>query len=479
MNLHINLNTAHDDQTDLVLLCEKDAFLSTIRPYCKEEQEFDYVQAQQKLGKEIVVLNHFTRKIYVVFPADKKSESSQHENLRLCGSKISTLLKDDKREKVQLKNVDEHSKTNALLQVVEGLALSFYEYEVFKKKQKEVQHFQIQVLNSADNQQCGQLNNLVKAVFVARDLVNEPASHLNATTFSEKLRLMGKEAGFVVEVFEKAKIESLKMGGILGVNRGSEIPPTFNVLEYKPDNAQNKQPIILVGKGVTYDTGGLSLKQTLHSMDWMKADMGGAATVAAALYVAALNRLPLHIIVLIPATDNRIDATSISPGDVITMYDSTTVEVLNTDAEGRLVLADALTYAKKYNPELVMDFATLTGAVVRALNKEAAGLMGTADENTKNKLKKASETVFERLVEFPLWDEYAEYLKSDIADLTNIGISEGGHISAAKFLEHFTDYPWLHVDIAGTAFLTAQDGYRPKGATAYGVRLLYEFLKNY
>jgi leucyl aminopeptidase len=188
--------------------------------------------------------------------------------------------------------------------------------------------------------------------------------------------------------------------------------------------------------------------------------------------------LPIHLIGLVPATDNRISAKALSPGDVITMSDGTTVEVLNTDAEGRLILADALVFAQKYEPELVLDFATLTGAAARAIGKDGFVFMGTASKETIEAIHDAGKTVYERGVEFPLWDEYKDYIKSDVADIKNIGGAEAGAITAGKFLQHFTNYPWLHFDIAGTAFFDgAGVGYIPKGGTGNSVRLIVEFLK--
>ncbi|HKL39675.1 MAG TPA: M17 family metallopeptidase, partial [Cryomorphaceae bacterium] len=271
---------------------------------------------------------------------------------------------------------------------------------------------------------------------------------------------------------------SLKMGGLLSVNQGSTKEPTFTIIEYKPKNATNDKPVVLVGKGIVYDTGGLSLKPTANSMDIMKCDMGGAAAVAGAIHACALNDLPLHVIGLIPATDNQPGPDAYAPGDVITMYDGTRVEVMNTDAEGRLVMADALAYAKQYKPMLVMDLATLTGSSMRAIGNYAGATMGTADEKTKKTLLTAGFESHERLVEFPLWDDYDTDLHSDIADTRNLGPTPMADvIIAGKFLQKFTDYPWMHMDIAGPAFLPSARGYLPKGGTGFGVHLLYEFFK--
>jgi leucyl aminopeptidase len=269
------------------------------------------------------------------------------------------------------------------------------------------------------------------------------------------------------------------MGGILAVNRGSNDPPTFSILEWKPTKANNKKPIILVGKGIVYDTGGVSLKPTANSMDFMKSDMGGAATVIGSMVAIAANKLPLHVIALVPSTDNRPGQDAYVPGDVIEMFSGDTVEVLNTDAEGRLVLADALHYAKKYQPELVIDFATLTGAAARAIGPEGISYMSTADDTICEKMEKSGFNVYERLVRFPLWREYRNQLKSNIADIKNLGGPSAGMITAGKFLEHFIDFPWLHFDIAGSAYLKVADGYRTKEGTGVGVRLVYDFLKNY
>ncbi|MCB0820112.1 MAG: peptidase M17, partial [Bacteroidetes bacterium] len=233
---------------------------------------------------------------------------------------------------------------------------------------------------------------------------------------------------------------------------------------------------VFVGKGVVYDTGGLSLKPS-DGMMTMKCDMGGAAAAIGAIYAAAAAGLPVWTVALVPATDNRPDGNAIVPGDVITISDGTTVEVLNTDAEGRLILSDALVYAKKYTPEVVIDLATLTGAASRAIGKYGIVAMTNTDAHFSD-LKTCGNSVHERLVEFPLWDEYADMLKSDIADMKNIGGAIAGANTAGKFLEKFTDYPWIHLDIAGPAFLDAPDSYRGKGGTGSGLRLLFEYLKN-
>ena len=360
----------------------------------------------------------------------------------------------------------------------EGLALASYEFNKYFTKKEDKSLKEILLSASFSEAHVQELNAVVKATFLARNLVNEPLSYLTAAQLGKEAEKAGQEFGFKVEVFNKKKIESLKMGGLLAVNRGSQDPPSFSILEYKGEGANQDKPIVLVGKGVVYDTGGLSLKPTPGSMDSMKSDMGGAAAVIGAISAAAANKLPIHVIGLVPATDNRPGLNAYVPGDVVKMYDGSTVEVLNTDAEGRMLLADALAYAKNYKPQLVVDLATLTGAAAIAIGKYGVVGMGTAADEEFQKLESAGNTAYERVARFPFWDEYDDLLKSSIADQKNIGGREAGAITAGKFLQKFTDYPWIHIDIAGPAFLNAADHYRSEGGTGVGVRLMYNFLKS-
>ncbi len=427
-----------------------------------------------KNDKKSIFFNDGTIQTIVLF-SENNVTWKVAELLRKSGAKICSALNEVKSESVNIISGDSKS----ALALAEGIALSNYQFLKHKGDKKKLSNTLSEIfLTNPDitKKEIADLNIIIHATFISRDLVNEPFSHLNAIQLSEEFKKIGKDAGFSVEVWNEAKIEAQKMGGLLAVNQGSKVPPTFNIMEYKPKNAVNKKPYVLVGKGVVYDTGGLSLKPTPMSMDHMKCDMAGSAVVAGTLYAVAKAGLPLHIIGLVPATDNWIGENSYAPGDVITMYNGATVEVMNTDAEGRLVLADALHYAKKLNPELVCDFATLTGAAVRAIGPYASAVLGNASDEIKQDIFDSSYAVFERLVEFPLWEEYADELKSEVADFTNLGKGEGGQISAAKFLEKFTDYPWMHFDIAGPAFNHAADNYKPKGGTGVGVRLMFDFL---
>ena len=445
------------------------------------QPEIAYLEQRYENKKTITMLNRYTHQIYVVCPEQNDKPVPVYKRLesyRCMGYELLQTLKSEKKESVTVQFYP-NLKAEGLA-FVEGLLLSTYQFLPYKSEaeKERIKLSSIEVIGDALTQaELDELSNLVAGNHLSRRLVNEPSNYLTATKLSEEIEIAGKEAGFSVEVFHKSKIESLGMTGLLTVNLGSQLPPTFTVMEYKPANAKNIQPIILVGKGVVFDTGGLSLKPTPQSMDFMKCDMGGAAMMIGTMYAIAKNNLPIYVVGLIPATDNRPGENAVVPSDVIKMMNGKTVEIMNTDAEGRLILADALCYASRYNPELVIDSATLTGASARALGDVAASLMGTASPELMQKIKQAGEEVYERLVEFPLWDEYAEHLKSDTADITNLGKSEAGHISAGKFLEYFVSYPWMHIDIAGTAYIFSQNKYLGKNATGYGVRLLYQFLK--
>ena len=454
----------HTQETSLVFVLGKKNYLSEeenaniyefASNFINGNEDFDYIKNGDKF-------TFFVK------------ESDSKEKLRVAGHKVRTHLNKSATE-ITIVSKKEYS-----LVVAEGLALSNYQFlKYFKDPTKKKYALEkINVIGKFDSNELNKLNNTIKAVLWARDMVNEPVSFLTATQLATEIKKLGEEAGFSVNVLEKNQIDSLKMGGLLAVNKGSIEPPTFSILEYKPKNAKNKKPVVLVGKGVVYDTGGLSLKPTAGSMDLMKSDMAGAACMAATIYAAALNQLDVHLIGLIPATDNRPGMNAYTPGDVITMYDGTTVEVLNTDAEGRMILADALAYSNKLNPELVIDAATLTGAAVVAIGTKASCLMGNAKQKVMDQLIESGNDVHERLVQLPFWDEYYDEMKSSIADLKNVGGKYAGMITAGKFLEHFVKSPYVHLDIAGPSFLESPQDYKGKGGTGVGVRLLLNFLEN-
>ena len=439
--------------------------------------EKKYIKVQKsEHKKEIITFNRLDYRIYICFIKEEKDTAKRLENCRQNGDKVAADLNENKAVRVVVFDVEENGAE--VLALTEGMSLGSYQFLKYKSKKEKVNTLAgIEVYSTVIGEQdILYLNILADAVYRCRTLINEPNSWLSAPVFAKEAEKMALACGAKAEVLNKAKIGALKMGGLLGVNRGSHEPPTFTVMEWKPDRAVNKKPIIFVGKGVVYDTGGMNLKPG-DSMNNMKDDMSGAAAVASVVYAIAMAKLPVYVIGLMPATDNRPGVKALVSGDIITMHNGMTVEVLNTDAEGRLILADALSYAQKYDPALVIDLATLTGAAVRAIGKFGAVAMHTKADTELTALKSCGYAVHERLVEFPMWDEYGEQVKSDLADLKNLGPPEAGMITAGKFLENFTNYPYIHLDIAGPAFIEKRDSYRGNGGTGFGVRLLFEFIK--
>lgn len=443
-----------------------------------DKQQISYFKKEIENQKDIILLQELNIWHYYIPIKKENANPELLERLRTKGSQLQSSLNSNKQSEVCLINLT--TEPDFSLAIAEGMALSNYQFLKYLKDKKKKQ-YSLTAIHINDKgvtqKDADELSHVVQATCLARTLINEPVSYLNAVQFSKDMVKAGKDHGFSVKVLNKKEIEAKKMGGLLAVNAGSIDPPTFTVMEYKPEKVKNKKPIVLVGKGVVFDTGGLSLKPTSGSMDEMKCDMSGAAAVVGALSAIAINNLPVHVIGLVPATDNRPGMNAVCPQDIITMSDGTTVEVLNTDAEGRLILADALVWAKQYKPELCIDLATLTGAAVRAIGSYASAIMGTAEQTVMNQLAESGMRTWERTVQFPMWKEYGDEMKSDIADLKNLGGANAGQISAGKFLEHFTDYPWIHIDIAGPAYINAPSAYRTKGGTGVGVRMLYDFIK--
>ena len=463
---------------DCVILAEKNADNASWLPLLSATER-SFVERQLPLDINNFFFPRAEGSLCIRLLKPENDQACALEDARLSGNEALRDWRQYKIDKVTL-----HSFTTEALTLAfaEGAALGSYQFLLHFSEPEKKNHTLAEIALARPQVPETSLlewNALVEAVSLTRDLVNEPFSHLDAVEMAERAVQYGADYGFSVEMLEKEQLQSLKMGGILAVNRASDTPPFLAVLEWKPENARNTKPVVLVGKGVVYDTGGLSLKPS-EGMDYMKCDMAGAAAVLGTVVAAAKTGLPVHIVGLLPITDNKIGQLAYAPGDVIRMYSGKTVEVVNTDAEGRLILADALAYGQKYQPSLMIDVATLTGAAVRTLGYHAACYMGNAAPELKRGLEHSGYMTYERLSELPLWREYNEELKSPVADLRNIGSVNAGMITAAKFLEHFTgDTPWLHIDIAGPAYLRSANAYRPKEGSGYGVRLLYHFLKNH
>ncbi|MBI3803702.1 MAG: leucyl aminopeptidase [Nitrospirae bacterium] len=367
--------------------------------------------------------------------------------------------------------------------MVEGVILGLYQFQVYKTDRealpKEVREC---TLVDPDEKRAVEIQmgvrrgrSIAEGVNYVRDLCNAPSNVITPSRLADEAKKIASDYHLRVEVLERSDMERLGMGALLGVARGTVEPPKFIVLEY--EGAQKKtRPIALVGKSVTFDSGGISLKPA-ESMEQMKYDMTGGATVLGTMRVAAQLQLPLHIIGVLPATDNMPSGTAIHPGDVVTTLSGKTVEVINTDAEGRLCLADALAYAVRFKPAAMIDLATLTGACVVALGNHAMALFGN-DPKLTAQIQKASEETGERVWPLPLWDEYYDQIKSEVADLKNTGGRPGGSITAALFLKQFVgDTPWVHLDIAGTSWNGERPRpYVPKGSTGTGLRLLVQYL---
>ena len=433
------------------------------------EKETEYL-CKTLAKKNYAALNQYDRFCFFVMPDADKSVDEQREKVRMNGCAISDALNAQKCNSVSI--VDNTGKDFAY-DLAEGIELANYRFDKYLTKKKEVSLTEVKICGDVCEKAIARLNSLVKGVFVARDIINEPLSYMTAKKLAETIEEVGKSCGFKTEILDKMQIESLKMGGLLAVNRGSVEPPTFSILKWEPADAINERPYVLVGKGLVFDTGGYDLKPS-SSMDTMKSDKSGGAAVVGTIAALALAKVPVKVYGLVPATENRIGATAYVPEDIITMYDGTTVEIANTDAEGRLILADALSYAKKYNPELVIDMATLTGAAIVAVGDKNTAVLGNSPDDIA-KLKECGFNVWERLIELPLWEDFAEQLESPIADMKNCGKRSGGTITAAMFLKHFTDYKWVHLDIAGPAFTEKKDSYRGNGGTSVPTRLLFKY----
>jgi leucyl aminopeptidase len=469
------INTA-PDKPNMVLIARKESNIDTY--FSKKEAK--YINSRIELGDDLIEINRYNSLAYVAIPKEDIDNYMVLESARKLGFKLFNVISNHGVEEIDVVDLDDPQLTLAF---AEGLALSTYKFDRYHTRDDDNKKPQLSTIaiygKKITKRSVDELKYIVESVFMTRDLVNEPVSVMNASRLSKEIKKMCTDAKIKVNILEKKKIQSLGMGGLLAVNQGSVDPPTFSIMEWKPEKVKNEKPLVLVGKGVVFDTGGLSLKPTKNSMDQMKADMAGAAAVTGIMRAVAKLKLPLYIVALVPATDNRPGKNAYAPGDVVHMYNGMTVEVMNTDAEGRMLLADALSFSDKYDPELVIDIATLTGAAANAIGSNGLVAMGNMDAEYMDRLKESGMSVFERVAEFPFWDDYAEQIKSDIADMKNIGGPTGGAITAGKFLEKFTKSPYMHLDIAGPAYVTSQENYRGKWGTGIPVRLLVDFFKKY
>jgi leucyl aminopeptidase len=367
---------------------------------------------------------------------------------------------------------------------VAGLLLGVYQYNEFKTLERDkIKEIGEVILLGETTGEWNSLNRgtetgriVAKAVCMARDLVNGPSNKITPTLLSEKARQIAKDDGMGIEVLEMGQVEAMGMGAFTAVAKGSLEPAKFIILEQNKNKGFDT--VALIGKGITFDSGGISIKPS-EGMERMKDDMSGAAAVLAIMQAASRLRIPLHLVGIIPATENLPSGKAYKPGDVLKTLSGQTVEVISTDAEGRLILSDALSYSLRYQPKAIIDLATLTGACVVALGDYVIGLFGN-DASLLKRIEEASEKTGEKAWRLPLWDEYFEYLKSDVADFRNVGTRAAGAIIGGIFLSKFVEkIPWVHLDIAGPAFIEKERPYVPKGGTGVGVRLVVQLLRDW
>lgn len=364
---------------------------------------------------------------------------------------------------------------------IEGVLYGSYSFDLYKTEKKNIKDLTVYFYASDASKLKKALNtteNLMKGVFFARNLQNEPANILTPEILAERISSTLSKEEIKIKVLNEKEIKKRKMGGLYAVGSGSKNSPRFIIIEYSAKIKKKKSPkIALVGKGVTFDTGGISIKPA-NDMWEMKADMSGAAVVAGTILAAAKEQIPVDILGVIPAAENMLSGNAMRPGDIVKTASGKTIEVDNTDAEGRMILSDALDYASKEKPDVIIDLATLTGACVVALGEFVAGLF-TRNEKLSKELYDIGLQTYDRVWPLPLWDDYNSLNKSEVADVKNLGGRWGGAISAAKFLENFVDkkIPWVHIDIAGPTGIHNTNNYSKKYMNAFGVRLLFEYLK--
>jgi len=455
------------------------------------------IELENFKAKEAEVISFFTDKkiassrLFLAGLGEEKKLSLEQYRRAAAAVVKKAKASNVKRLAFSLPTIESESNTQKMAQDVvahalaEGAMLAHYKYDKYFTEKKDengkVTDLTIFDLREATvkvlKRRLNETRIICEATCLARDLENAPSNEIYPETLAEAAQKSAAKYGYRAVVWDKKRIEQAGFGGLLAVNSGSLRPPRFIILEYN-SGRKDLDTIVLVGKGVTFDTGGISIKPA-NNMAEMKMDMSGAAAVIGTIEAAARLKLPTHLVGLIPATENMPSGSAMKPGDIIIHYGGKTSEVDNTDAEGRLILADALAYAATYKPKAVIDLATLTGACVVALGHHATGMMGN-DKELMDRLKEAGEKTYERVWQLPLFEEYEKQIKSDVADVKNTGGRWAGAITAALFLKKFIgDYKWVHLDIAGTAILEEALPYAPKGGSGVGVRLLVEFLKNW
>ncbi len=395
------------------------------------------------------------------------------DDVRMVAGKASRIAEEKKVNHLVLDCIsNDHPQS-----IGEGLVLGSYNFSDYKTKKEDDLHLKTATVLGCKEDELHKGVSIANGVCLARDLGNFPGNIATPTKLANVAKKIAEDGGMNCKVFEREEFTEMGMGGLAGVSIGTDEPPKFIIIEYM--NGGESKPKVLVGKGLTFDSGGISIKPAAK-MDEMKYDMCGSAVVLGVFKTLSLLKPKLNVVGIIPSTENLSGGKAYKPGDVLTAYNGKTIEVLNTDAEGRVILADGLSYASKhYDPEYILDFATLTGAVLIALGHIATGIMGT-DNLLMDKIKTSSKNTGEKVWELPLWKEYCKQVQSDIADVKNTGAPmQAGTIAGAAFLKEFVgeNIPWAHFDIAGTAWGVKPDSTHPKGsATGWGIRLVLDMM---
>jgi leucyl aminopeptidase len=435
--------------------------------------------------KDYFVFNYHSSKPKKIIFINQKDNKEEFKNQNI-GGKVISEIKSAKEINVIFSN-ENKSLENYYFNFFLGCFLkkySFTKYKtIFKKNENAKEIINLLITSSNKNffiKIKNNIENIINGVFLTRDLVSEPPNYLNPERFVSEIKKLSK-LGLKVDVFDYTKMKKIGMNALLGVSQGSKNLPYFVTITWKPNNSKNKKPLSFIGKGVCFDTGGISLKPAKFMED-MKYDMAGAGAVVGLMKTLALRKSKSYVVGAVALVENMPGGSAQRPGDIVKSYSGKTIEVLNTDAEGRLILADAIYYIdEQYKPELIVDLATLTGAIVVSLGSEYAGLFSNNDKLSE-KLIKAGEIENEKLWRFPLHKNYDKLMDSKIADIQNINYSGGaGSITAAQFLQRFlkNSTPWAHLDIAGMAWTKKDLETIPTGATGYGVKLLNKFVEKY
>ncbi len=456
------------------------------------ERVFDFkkIKFMGKSGETFLVPGSPTKtKGVVLLIGLGKRENFTLEKVRCAAAKLISQAKSFWFERAEL-DLDTFQEKFSVGEIaaaaVEGARLSDYRFDKYKSKPSPSRKLEELKLVFKDFKKSknaakavSESEAVISGIIFARDVANEPANVMTPAKLAQTAKEMAFKNNLKCKVLGKSEIKRLGMGGIIGVSQGSAQEPRFIILENKVKNPKFKNPVVLVGKGITFDTGGISIKPS-NDMDKMKFDMCGAAAVIGTMKVVANLRLPIKVVGLTPVCENMPGGRAQRPGDIVRCLNGKTVEVLNTDAEGRLILADALSYAARYKPKAVIDIATLTGACAATFSDLASGLMGT-DPELVGRIQAAGEYTGERCWELPLWEEYGELIKATYADIQNISKKSAGTITAGMFLKEFADHTqsWAHLDVAGTAWADNPKPLSPIGATGVCVRLFVRLLKSY